>query len=592
MHHSAHWRILSAALTALTLIACSSDNTGSTDDDTSTGGPARPGFDGTSGDVSEPTPDVVTPEEDVTTEDDGSTETDGSAEEPECTRAQDCPPRFQCIEGTCLRACTQDVQCDDLNPCTSESCADGFCEYRNIQPVVPDLSPGDCLSTQCVDGVLTEVNDEDDSFEDDGIACTVERCQGRFPSRQLDHSLCDDGDDLNGFELCSEEEGGCIAGQQPPWVCEEFVSGYLREEVCGDGQDNNGDGEADENCPCAFGTTQRCFTGPPGAREVGGCLDGVQFCINRTDPQWGPCTGSIVPSEEICDNKDNDCNGCVDDIEECVPLFACPDADTASPLRTYPLDGLALFDATPDGATWEWTVIAPPNSATTGAEDPDAAQTEVYFDVSGQYQISLTVEDEKGAVYGCSWVVTVAGSGLRVEMRWDTFGRVDMDLHMHRPDRTTDFCTDDDCYYANCINRSLSWGYPESPGIECGRPGLTCNNPRLDIDNISRFDPENINIDNPRNGDTFRIMAHKFSGSAPTNPVISIYCGGTLASVLGEAPDLATMRDSGGGCQGDTWRVADVTMFVDDATGITTCTVDVLEDETGDWDIRNDDRSF
>jgi hypothetical protein len=442
-----------------------------------------------------------------------------------------------------------------------------------------------------VDGSLTEVDVPEDSLADDGISCTDERCQGRFPSRQLNHALCDDGDDSNGFELCSEADGGCIAGQAPPWVCAEFVPGYLREEVCGDGQDNDGNGEADEDCPCAFGTTQRCFTGAPGARGVGGCLDGIQFCIDRANPQWGPCTGSINPGPETCDNKDNDCNGCVDDIEECEPLYACPASDIAQPLRSYPLDGLALFDTAPEGATWRWTVIAPPNSATDGATNPTAPRTDVFFDVSGQYQISLTVTDEKGDVYGCSWVVTVSGSGLRVEMRWDTFGRVDMDLHMHRPDRTTDFCTDDDCYYANCINRRLAWGYAESPGIECGRPGLTCNNPRLDIDNISGFDPENINIDNPRNGETFRIMAHKFSGGALTHPVMSIYCGGTLAAVLGEAPDLVPMRNAGAGCQGDTWRVADVTMFVDPVTGITTCTVDVLESAAGSWDIRtNDDR--
>jgi hypothetical protein len=51
------------------------------------------------------------------------------------------------------------------------------------------------------------------------------------------------------------------------------------------------------------------------------------------------------------------------------------------------------------------------------------------------------------------------------------------------------------------------------------------------------------------------------------------------------------MRNAGAGCQGDTWRVADVTMFVDPVTGITTCTVDVLESAAGSWDIRtNDDR--
>jgi hypothetical protein len=554
---------------------------------------------GTDADTTEPddttADDVDSPDSgsgDDADTDSGEDATDGSVEGPECTVDDECPPRSVCVDGACVRVCTTDAQCDDLNPCSLDRCVEGFCVAEPITPLIPDELEGDCVAEACVEGVLQEVTDVTDTPADDAIACTVERCQGRFPARTNEHSFCDDGDDLNGFELCVPSEGGCTTGDAPPWVCADFDPGYERDEVCGDGQDNDGDGLADEDCTCEFGSTQRCFVGPPNAREVGGCLDGVQQCINRDAPRWSECRGGLLPQAEICDTKDNDCNGCVDDLEDCAPLYACPDEDFARPLRFYPLDGTALFDREPDSAEWTWTVIAPPNSATRSVEEPTNPVTRLYLDVSGDYQVSLSVRDEKGDLYGCSWVVHVAGSGLRVEMRWNTFGRVDMDFHLHRSGSTRGFCTDDDCYYANCISSTRAWGYDPSPGTECGRTGGTCNNPRLDIDNISGFDPENINLDNPNDGDSFRVMAHMFSGSATTDPVVSIYCGGTLQAVLGEAPDGVGLNRSGGGCQGQTWRVADVQMSVNPSTGATTCAVDVLENASGDWDVRTNSAAY
>lgn len=523
------------------------------------------------------------PEEDTTVEPDIGT--------GDCDPA--CPARFICVEGECIEQCTDAADCDDANPCTRDACTRGVCEYENVDVAIADVTDGDCRRVACVEGELQDIADETDTPPADDIGCTVERCRGTSPEYYANHALCDDGDDLNGFEICSPPDGGCVLGDSPPWVCDEFFPGWELEETCGDGQDNNNNGLADEGCPCEFGSAQRCFLGAPNARDVGGCIDGFQRCINRDSPEWSECEGGILPSEEICDAKDNDCDGCVDDIPECEPLLTCPDEDFARPLRWYPLDAESIFGG--EGLEFEWTVIAPANSATTGAEDPSASSTRVYLDVSGDYQISLTVSDDKGDLYGCSWVVHVAGSGLRVEMRWDTFGSVDMDMHLSRTPATA-FCDrSTDCYYANCrVYGSVAWGYPASPGTECELTlgATSCPNPRLDIDNIRGFDPENINLDNPNDGDVFRVMAHKFSGSAATDPVVSIYCGGRLRAVLGEDPDGANLTSSGGGCGGNTWRVADVQMLVDDDTGATDCIVDVLTGDDGGWLIYNGNSAF
>ncbi len=591
-----HARILRLAIVAaLALPACgedagatSGDTSGATD--TSGGGdadaalPDAPDADAT-GDAA---PDGDDPD---VAADAGDAE-DGSGRDVvdgECEDDTNCPSRFACVAGECVERCASSVDCADGNVCTEDRCEGGLCTFVPVEASIADLTSGDCRRLSCVDGSIVEVDAPTDLPPDDLIFCTREECNGRFPRVTPDHTVCDDGDETNGFEVCVPEEGGCVTGEDPPWVCEDFDPGWELTETCGNGQDDDNDGVADEDCPCEFGSVQRCFLGPPGARGVGGCLDGSQQCIDRDDPRWGPCEGGLLPSEETCDAKDNDCDGCIDDIPDCEPLLTCPVEDTARPLRYYPLDAAAIFGGA--GETYTWTVVAPPNSATRGAEAPTAASTRFYMDVSGDYQVSLSVVDDKGDRLGCSWVVHVAGSGLRVEMRWDTFGSVDMDLHLARDEGP--FCGGDDCYYANCrVWSSVGWGYAPSPidACEAELGASSCPNPRLDIDNIRGFDPENINLDNPNDGDRFRVMAHMFSngagGGRATNPVMSIYCGGTLRGVYGEAPDLVGLTRAGGGCQGETWRVADVTMRVDPATGATDCEIDVLTDETGDWDVR------
>jgi MYXO-CTERM domain-containing protein len=124
----------------------------------------------------------------------------------------------------------------------------------------------------------------------------------------------DDGDfdlDMDGVRSCSGDCNDMNAAIKP---------GAL--EIC-DGLDNNCDNIVD-------GVNTGCYSGAANTRGKGICRDGTQQCVNGQG--MGACTGEIVPTiladggvplftgdagvnspEALCDNRDEDCDGLVDD---------------------------------------------------------------------------------------------------------------------------------------------------------------------------------------------------------------------------------------------------------------------------------------
>lgn len=245
------------------------------------------------------------------------------------------------------------------------------------------------------------------------------------------------------------------------------------------------------------------------------------------------------------------------------------------------------------------------------------------FGLSGDYivQGEFTLD---GTQYVCTQKVQVRAPGLRAELCWDTVGGTDIDLHLARLQGND--CTSkgwngvcantngtiQDCYYmsdSGCTSNSGSgpgWGYADSADSAClgwsskrlagGNQG--CTNPRLDRDNIhcttsltdpSETDfcgPENINLDNPNDGESFVVGVNHYGGSSTTHPHVNLYCNGQRVISVGYNPatgqtQYPVLNTPGNDNNGDFWTVATIQTHVANGA-ITSCDVQTVPSRTPD----------
>ncbi len=83
-------------------------------------------------------------------------------------------------------------------------------------------------------------------------------------------------------------------------------------------------GDCDDNNASVYpGIARACYTGAAGTSGVGVCQAGIQTCMSIG--MWSACNGQVIPTIEICNGVDDNCNGTTD--EGFSPTLWYHDAD-------------------------------------------------------------------------------------------------------------------------------------------------------------------------------------------------------------------------------------------------------------------------
>jgi hypothetical protein len=218
-----------------------------------------------------------------------------------CTDGNACTLNDYCSQGMCVSGPL--VECNDNNPCTSDSCGNlGICEYESVN--------GDCddgnMCTQgdkCLDGVCTFVNlvkcDDDNPCTDDScdpaIGCVY----------ALNAASCDDGDLCTTGDKC--QLGACVS------------SGTL---TCSDGNDCTTD-SCNPKAGCEFvpnsddcNDGNECSVGDH--CSAGWCVPDTYLTCNDDNP----CTNDVCDGESGCVYSNN--------AKPCTDGNMCTDGDTCT----------------------------------------------------------------------------------------------------------------------------------------------------------------------------------------------------------------------------------------------------------------------
>ena len=243
---------------------------------------------------------------------------DGEIDEGQRNACDECgelPPDIcDGLDNDCDESVDEDLirECETLCGTGFETCLDS----RWLACTAPQPAEEECdgLDNDC-DGQL-----------DEGIECecTIDQVGALFPCTEPP-LICGQG-----FKSCVCEDEACMRIIMSPCMalcaflplgegeeCHPGLGRPVLQEVC-----NNFDEDCDDLLDESL--SRACYTGPRDTVNVGICIPGEQTCVEgrwgASDPGgiWAAdiCGGEVVPTEEICNGADDNCDGEVDYGEE------------------------------------------------------------------------------------------------------------------------------------------------------------------------------------------------------------------------------------------------------------------------------------
>lgn len=168
-----------------------------------------------------------------------------------------------------------------------------------------------------------------------------------------------------------------------------------------------------QGCPCLLGAREECYDGPPESAGVGPCKAGIVRCV---DTEWDRCEGQVLPGPELCNGRDDDCDGHSDEgvespcggcDEECRGgVWGPPSAPfrVEAPLEVDPAGTLTLEWQSYDGRTL-W--VPNTDEGSLSKLDTDDARELARYRTRGAYPIRVAV-DHRGDV----WVLDGSFGGV------------------------------------------------------------------------------------------------------------------------------------------------------------------------------------
>jgi hypothetical protein len=208
------------------------------------------------------------------------------------------------------------------------------------------------------------------------------------------------------------------------------------------------------------------------------------------------------------------------DLEFPVAVIDCPSDVLLTGPELLRLSGTGSYD--PMGfepLAYQWYVTQRP-AASDGAQpiDPDdAAVADIRVDVAGHWQVMLLVTNSIGtaSVPALCDFEAVPEDDLHVELSWDT-PTSDVDLHLNLAGNAM-FELPGVC---NWCNKNENWGVSGAD-----------DDPRLDIDDLGGFGPENINVLHPADGG-YDVAVHYFDAKSdgPTTATVKVWLDGALVA--------------------------------------------------------------